>query len=524
MSDHRGIIECMFDIALPGLEDLKGADDSMVVAAVTGWGLVEAAASARRLAAIAELVSRRVEGGSPECGQWSCDNWDAMAAEVAAALGISHGMASGQMYLGVALRDRLPRVAELFGQGLISYALARTIAWHTDLVRDPEALRLVDETIARDAMSFGPMSVNKTAQAIEAIVDRYDPGALRRTRVGARGRQVVIDSADQQSGTAAVWGRLFATDAAVLDRRLMQMAHEVCDDDPRTISQRRADALGALAAGAHRLTCACGHADCPAGADGEERPSSVIIHVVADESAVEVQPDPHLSGEPASPPIAPGAPLVRPPQPEPPPPGGWAAKPPTAVITSGAVVPTPLLAELIKNGAKLQPLWHPGDAPAEPGYRPSAALERFVRCRDLTCRFPNCDRPAEFCDVDHTLPYPLGPTHASNLKCLCRKHHLLKTFWPGWRDKQLPDGTVVWTSPTGQTYTTHPGSRLLFPSLCWPTGELPTAPTGTRPLGDRGIMMPTRRRTREQDRARRIDAERALNAAHVAERNIPPPF
>ena len=72
----------MFDNALPGLEELKCADDSMVVAAVTGWARVEAAASARRLAAIAELVSRRVEGGSAECGRWSCDNWDAMAARL----------------------------------------------------------------------------------------------------------------------------------------------------------------------------------------------------------------------------------------------------------------------------------------------------------------------------------------------------------------------------------------------------------------------------------------------------------
>jgi hypothetical protein len=37
-------------------------------------------------------------------------------------------------------------------------------------------------------------------------------------------------------------------------------------------------------------------------------------------------------------------------------------------------------------------------------------------------------------------------------------------------------------------------------------------------------MMPLRRRTREQDRAYRIDAERALNDAHVAGRNRPPPF
>jgi len=38
------------------------------------------------------------------------------------------------------------------------------------------------------------------------------------------------------------------------------------------------------------------------------------------------------------------------------------------------------------------------------------------------------------------------------------------------------------------------------------------------------VMMPRRHRTREQNRLRRIDAERALNAAHVAERNQPPPF
>jgi hypothetical protein len=45
--------------------------------------------------------------------------------------------------------------------------------------------------------------------------------------------------------------------------------------------------------------------------------------------------------------------------------------------------------------------------------------------------------------VDHTIPHrDGGPTHASNLKCLCRFHHLIKTFW-GWRDEQLRDGTVM---------------------------------------------------------------------------------
>jgi hypothetical protein len=38
--------------------------------------------------------------------------------------------------------------------------------------------------------------------------------------------------------------------------------------------------------------------------------------------------------------------------------------------------------------------------------------------------------------------------------------------------RKLPDGTVIWTSPTGHTYTTYPGSNHLFPKLCEPTGTL----------------------------------------------------
>ena len=277
----------------------------------------------------------------------------------------------------------------------------------------------------------------QTAQAIDAVVDRYDPAALRRTRATARSREVVLDLANDESGTAALWGRLYATDAAVLDRRLTQMAHQVCDDDPRTIAQRRADALGALAAGAQRLACGCENADCPAGTDTDERAASVVIHVVAEASALDGQPDPHMSGEPTPRPITRDMTLAEAlaPDPEPEPP----AAPATAVITGGGVIPTPQLAELIRGGAQVRPVRHPGDvAPPEQGYRPSAELERFIRCRDLTCRFPHCDRPAEFADIDHTVPYPLGPTHPSNLKCLCRKHHLSENLLDGLVRRATP--------------------------------------------------------------------------------------
>jgi hypothetical protein len=514
----------MFD-SLQGADALVRADDAAVVAAIGDWARAEAAASARRLAAIAELV-RRHAMGPVDHAHWSCDNWDAMAAEISAAQGISHGMASGQMYLAVALRDRLPRVAALFADGTISARLAATIVWHTDLIKDTETLQLVDTVLAKDATRYGRLSVNKTAQAIDAVVDRYDPGALRRIQAAARSRDVVVDLANDESGTAALWGRLYATDAAALDRRLLQMAHEVCDGDPRTLAQRRADALGALAAGSPRLACGCGDGECPARLQGDERATGVIIHVVAEASALETQPEPQMSGEGPSRPINLDTTLreaLAPDAEESPPTSSNNS--PSALITSGGTVPAPLLAELIRDGAQLRPVRYPGnDVTAEPRHRPSAALDAFVRCRDLTCRFPNCDRPAEFCDIDHSIPYPFGPTHPSNLKCLCRKHHLLKTFWTAWRDEQRPDGTVIWTSPTGHTYTTRPGSRLLFPALCLSTGELPNAPrTDERPDG-RGVMMPKRRRTREQQRVCRINAERALNAAHVAERNQPPPF
>ncbi len=146
---------------------------------------------------------------------------------------------------------------------------------------------------------------------------------------------------------------------------------------------------------------------------------------------------------------------------------------------------------------------------SEPGYRPSKALAAFIWWRDLTCRFPGCDAPAQVCDTDHTTPYPYGPTHPSNTKLYCRTHHLLKTFYAGfgWTEQQFPDGTITWTAPTGHTYTTPSHGGTLFPALAHPTGDLvDIAVPDESP--HRGAMMPTRRQTRDQDRRDRITKER----------------
>ena len=270
----------------------------------------------------------------------------------------------------------------------------------------------------------------------------------------------------------------------------------MCADDPRTRNQRRADAMGALAVGADRLACRCGQPHCPAAAI--PAPSAVVIHLVADEAIV-----------------------------------AGTAQTPGSMIGSDALVPADVIAELARS-ATLRPLVHPTDAVSERGYTPSRSLADFVRCRDLTCRFPGCDKPATRCDVDHTIPYSAGgPTQASNLKSLCRLHHLIKTFWH-WRDQQLPDGTLIWTSPSGQTYVTTPGSALLFPSLCVPTTMSGPAMSGSaRPqCADRSAMMPKRRRTRAENRAKYVAAERRRNRVprestgppRVLADDEPPPF
>ncbi|UUO01683.1 hypothetical protein M4D79_25480 [Mycolicibacterium novocastrense] len=109
-----------------------------------------------------------------------------------------------------------------------------------------------------------------------------------------------------------------------------------------------------------------------------------------------------------------------------------------------------------------------------------------------------------------------------------RCHHLLKTF-AGWREVQHRDGTIEWTSRHGQTYITHPGSRLLFPELCRPTAPALIDPNIDTASDDaRTLKMPRRKQTRAQARTQAINDERRHNQpivdAQLAERNKPPPF
>lgn len=434
----------------------------------------ESRAAGERLVAIGELDSLQARARSVN-DLWVSDSFTAVSVDVAAALNISGALASSYLGYARALRDRLPKVGALLVAGDIDYWMFRIMVFRTDLIEDPEVLAAVDGKLAAGVLRWPGLTQRRLAGYIDKIVARADRDAVRQRRRPDVDREVTIT--DNGQGMCDLYGRLPITDAHLLDARLDALAASVCDQDPRNRRQRRADALAALAGGADRLGCRCERPDCAAA--GRPAPRPVVIHVLAEQASLDGRGD-HEG----------------------------------TLIGDDALVPADLLVELART-AVLRPLVHPADTPPEQGYVPSRALADFVRCRDLTCRFPGCDAPAVDCDLDHTIPHGRGGrTHASNLKALCRHHHLVKTFLR-WEDQQLPDGTVIWRSPDGSTYVTTPGSAWLFPSLCTPTVDpsVPRPEPGRTADGDgaRTLRMPCRRRTRAQSHARYVAAERRQN-------------
>jgi len=448
----------------------------------------ERRAVGRRLLAAGRLCQRRMAAVAFEDrGQWCVDNWEAVAAEVAAELGISRSRASSQMSYGVELLERLPKLGAALVAGAVDFRVVAVAVYRTGLITDAEVLAVIDEKLAAKAPRWNALARGRVVELVDVWVRRLDPAAERVARSADADRHIEIGPS--QEGLAQLWGAVRAPDAAALDRRLDLLAASVCRDDSRTMRQRRADALAALAAGESAMVCDCGSPECPV-RDAGAAPGQVVIHVLAEGST--------LAGQSSAPGYLPGF----------------------------GAVPAETVRDLATR-ARLRPLTPADQLVAEPGYRPSKALAEFIRARDLCCRFPGCAQPAEFCDIDHTIPYGSGgPTHPSNLALLCRVHHLLKTFWcaeNGWREMQFPDATIVWTSPSGRRYTTTPGGALFFPQLATPTGALTLAvPHRTSPSPGRTLMMPTRKRTRAADRASRIAGERARNHARWAE--DPPPF
>jgi hypothetical protein len=454
----------------------------------------ESAMIAQRLSAVGELHARRARELA-ECRFWLTDPFEAVAAEISAAQNISRGRARGQISTALVLRDELPAVAKVFATGEIDYRMVDMIISRTANV-DPARKHDLDDAVARHCRKWMRLSKPKLRDRIDLWVTKFDPLAVRVPPKIRENRYVEVG--ETTAGMAGIWANIDAADAALFDANLDALAGTVCDNDPRTKEQRRADAIAPLSRREAALACQCGSDDCPVALE-RKTIGDIVINVLAEQATLEGTSD------------HPG------------------------YLPGFGILPAESVRDLAAAGAMCKPLAMPGERTA-PGYRPTAAQKALIRWRDLTCRFPGCDKPAQVCDVDHTTPYPYGPTHLSNTKLYCRTDHLIKTFYArfGWSDRQHPDGTVVVTTPTGHSYETQPHGGAMFPALAEPTGDLGDL-TVPEESPHRGVMMPTRRQTREQDRRDRISKEREerreinaeerrKRAAWLAANYEPPPF
>ena len=213
--------------------------------AVESWSRAESAACARKVAAMAAMFDAACAAdGSADRDQWCLDNWDAVAAHIGAVLRITTGAASNQLLIAVALHERFPLVAAVFAEGLITYQLVRIVVQRGALVVDPDALHELDRLLADALSTREPMSVSTAEKTVDFFVAQVDPQAVHRTETRARGRSVDVGEDEDGSGMATVYATLFAHDAKAFDARVDALARTVCPADPRTLDQRRADAVG----------------------------------------------------------------------------------------------------------------------------------------------------------------------------------------------------------------------------------------------------------------------------------------
>ena len=287
-----GIVEHVFEIVTDAeLIDFMGEETRE-----------ESAAIARRLAAVAELFVRR--SGALADLEWCCaDGCDSVAARG----------------VGGPEHQPCPRA----GSGASSAA---------PTTLDEEVMPQLDETIARHVAKWMKLSGPKLRDRVDLWVAQFDPAGVRVSPKVKDNRYVDLYPASP--GMAGLSGYLHAADGAALDQRLDALAATVCDNDPRTKEQRRADACGPLARGQAVLACQCGTAQCTAAAD-RNAAVAAVIHVRAEQTTID--------GTSAHPGYLPGFGIL-----------------PAESVREPAAT------------AQIKPLQTPAGATPDPGYRPSA--------------------------------------------------------------------------------------------------------------------------------------------------------
>ncbi|MET0896447.1 MAG: DUF222 domain-containing protein, partial [Mycobacterium sp.] len=442
-----------------------GCDVGALLVEVEESRLDESAVWARRMAAIAPVLSQRTveafdRAAADPDGDAGCAficGFVRTAAEIGPVLGVAPAVATRLVGYAEALEQRLPLLFGLLASGRLDWDSTKVILNRTTLVTE-RAVKDLDRNLAGTIARWDCWSRTRLLNAVDAAILTVDPEAAKERRVAAdTERRATVTSLP--NGMAEVRAYVSAPVGARVEARLDYMAAMVCKADPRTVMQRRGDAIEAISQGSFVLGCACGQPDCPATTTAAENAAEtagggvrLVVNVIALAATV--------TGDGNEPGFLQGYGVIDADQVR-----EMAAQPATVLRDLAAPDTTPAAATGtggVSGAGGVSPLLR---------HRPSAALDRWARCRALTCSFPFCNRPAWSADLDHSIPFdhdnPLrgGWTMDANTDPKCRLHHRIKTFDCGWQTQQFVDGSIVWTSPTGRSYRSTPDGAELFDDI-----------------------------------------------------------
>ena len=202
-----------------------GVSDDELVGVICGWDRVEANASARKHAAVAELLRRRPAPGTPaDAVSGLPGEWDEFVSrELGAALALSAGDAEEVLAVAAALEVSLPGTRAAFRSGVLTGDKALIIAGATMLL-DPAEARAAEAMVLDRA---GSLTAAGLRSAISRAVMQVNPEKARKRREhGAR--QARVARWAEPSGNAGLTGReLPPAEVLAADQRITWWARQL---------------------------------------------------------------------------------------------------------------------------------------------------------------------------------------------------------------------------------------------------------------------------------------------------------
>ena len=380
--------------------------ESLGLEAVAHFAELRDSVPERGIPGAEELVQLGGEG-TPECGSFAAD-------ELGPELRVSRHSAARLMADALDLKHRLPGLLMTLRTGGTDAFRARTVASLTRECSAETAAKVEDRVLRRmDRLSRGQVARIVEETLAVAQPEKCADEAAAATQI----RHVTLEPSHRDH--IGVYSVMAAGWALRLDARVDQVADVLAVVHPEleeTKDQRRARALGLLADPEAVLALLDRYRELTTpgvsapGSDDAKRPApatTLYVHVCPD-GAVDLE--------------------------------GY------------GTVSMPTLTELLTGSSvTVKPVIDLAHMAPSSGYQPSDTLSEGVILANQRCVFPFCDRDARKCQLDHTIPWPHGPTEADNLGPLCQRHHNVKTHGR-WQLAQPFRGIFVWRSPTGRIY------------------------------------------------------------------------